>query len=231
MLKYLCKFIILTVAIIGTSVHLTAQDDKPLTPNRLSIGGGICVTAQAFPLPLWSAFYSYALANNLELEASFQNGANAQSTPADVISRTPVNIVVPITYYKIIFRNYTTVDVSLFWVPSTSNHANTGFRIGLGGTLQNRQFGAVVPRVGAFLRNPTDTIPETYLYSYSQRYVEGVSLGCNLKIDYLFGLTQTIDVGIRAQGHFLFWYFGVNEPLRSLTDGTASIGVFGGVRF
>lgn len=62
------------------------------------------------------------------------------------------------------------------------------------------------------------------------RVNERLSLGGNLTLDYVFPLTQMLDLGIRTQAQVLLYRLN-DEPVRVFADGAASIGVFLSIKF
>jgi hypothetical protein len=199
-----------------------AQDDALLTPNRLSVGGGALVGVNSYSAPLLSVMYSRTFAQGLDVELSFQNGASSRFSSTDL-----THTVVSSNYNSLGFVNLSNLDATLLWTPSATRH---GFRIGLGPTLQYRQFGYVSTFQGSTTKNPPDSLLRVYPPSYYQ-YSEGWVLGGNLKLEYLFAITNVFDVGVRTQAHVLLLRLNNSDAVRIFADGSAAASLVLGVRF
>ncbi|MCU0424486.1 MAG: hypothetical protein MUF71_02550 [Candidatus Kapabacteria bacterium] len=204
-----------------SSPNITEQRWTP--QNRLSTGVGVMgiVGGNKGALSL-SAMYSRTLLPLLEVEIAFQKAGS--SSFYQYISPSPNSI----DQYNLSFWDATVYDATLLFSPFRSGILS-GLRIGAGATVQNLQRGMVREypySSGAQSLNPTiKTYPPSY-YSYEER----LSLGGNLKLDYVFPLTQMLDLGIRTQAQVLLYRLN-DEPVRVFADGAASIGVFLSVKF
>ncbi len=197
------------------------QEETSLLRNRLSVGAGYGTFMGRIGFPVWSAMYSRAIAQNLEAEISLFNGGNSSFQSVDL-----THTIVSPNYYRMIFWNLTNLDISLLWTPSGTPH---GFRFGLGGTLQYGTFGSAETHQGSIGWMPLDSLLRMYppsFYEYSTSWI----LGTHLTADYIFPLSNVVDMGLRVKG-YLFFLGLTNGIPRIFTSGAATANVFVGVRF
>lgn len=184
--------------------------------GRLSAGVGAIFlpTDKISPGFLLSAMYSRSLLPGLEVEAAVQHHSGV-STTRFVSSASPRTTFPADVFSNFYSWNCTSIDATLLFSP-----APTGFRVGIGATVQVRE-----------QTYATDVLTFTQ-GSRSQFYhYQNVSLGGNLKVDYLLPLSPVLDVGLRAQWHVLFASGIGHEPPRMGTDMQGSALAFLSVRF
>jgi hypothetical protein len=202
---------------------LAAQEigsvQSELSLNWLGVAIGVCGIAsdRINPSLLLTAMYSRTIGQGLDLELSVQHTAGSRFSRYDIVS--PNIDIVPSkvlrTDYDLSFWNLTTADATVLFSPWTS-----GFRFGIGATLQNRQYGSANT-----LQVPSNQPPSTYYYG------ERLVLGGNLKIDYVVPLSKTLDIGLRTQAHILLFRLTGDDSVKVFADGTASASVFFRVGF
>lgn len=204
--------------LLGTVLPLAAQEMISVRSeeslNRLGVAIGVCGIAsdRINPSLLLSALYSRTILQGLDLEFSVQHTAGSRFSRYDPVSPN-IDIVPPLvlrTDYDMSFWNLTTADATVLFSPWTS-----GFRFGIGATLQNRQYGSANT-----LQIPSNQPPSIYYYQ------ERLVLGGNLKIDYVIPLSKTLDIGLRTQAHLLLFRLTGDDAVKVFADGTASASLF-----
>ncbi|MBD1208075.1 MAG: hypothetical protein H9535_06585 [Ignavibacteria bacterium] len=184
--------------------------------SRLSAGVGAIFlpTDKISPGFLLSAMYSRSLLPGLEVEAAVQHHSGV-STTRFVSSVSPRFVLAADEFNNFYSWNCTSVDMAMLFSP-----APVGFRFGIGATVQVREQTSATD----ILNFTQGSRPQFYHY-------QNVSLGGNIKVDYLLPLSPILDAGLRAQWHVLFASGIGYEPPRIVPDMQGSALAFLSVRF
>lgn len=203
---------------INAEERISAEEaPASVSPDgRLSAGVGAIFlpTDKITPGFLLSAMYSRSFLPGWELEAAVQHHSGV-STTRFASSTSPGTMLAANEFNYFYAWNFTNIDATLLY-----SLAPTGFRFGIGATVQARQ---------------QTYATDFFILMQGSRpqfsHFQNVSLGGNIKVDYLLSLSPILDVGLRAQWHVLFASGIGYEPLRMIPDMQGSALAFVSVRF